>query len=1186
MSIRTITLFLSFLLPQVIIAQKQSPLDIALHYLNNNRQTWNLTASDLADVRVSDQYQSRHNGVNHIYLLQYHAGIPVLNGMAGVHITKDGRVAHATINFISGLSEKINSSTPTVSAQSAIRAAARHLELEIDAPLQIIDAQDKTEITFEGAGIARQPIRARLVYQPLPDSRVRLAWDLAIDQINRADYWSLRFDATTGALLAQNSYTVHCRLEDMASHRHGAACFNTQGLSRLRSQQLRPAPIQARTLAASPGESAAYRVFPLPVESPAHGDRKLVINPADELASPFGWHDTDGEPGPEHTITRGNNVHAFLDPNDTDVSNDDEPEGGRSLTFDFPFDPSLEPEEYQDAAVTQLFYMNNIMHDLAYHYGFDEAAGNFQQNNYGKSGEEGDPIKANAQDGGDFNNANFTSPSDGESGRMQMYLWNQDRNQLFAITAPDPIAGSIEAATANFGPAIDTIPVSGRVVEAFDGSNAPSMACNAITNPGEITGNIALVDRGECFFEQKVANAEEAGAIAVIVCNFEDGLTTMGGVADVDDPGIPSVMLKSSDCQRIRDFMNLGVEVRLQRQTLEGPERLDGDFDNGVVAHEYAHGISIRLTGGGKTASCLFNDEQMGEGWSDFFTLATTYQPGATGEIPRGIGNYVLRAGLNSGGVRRQPYSTDLSVNTQTFDDIIGTSSPHQLGEIWTSMLWDMYWKFIERYGWDDDLYTGSGGNNMAIQLVIDGMKLQACQPGFAEARDAIIKADSINNNGANTCLLWEVFSRRGLGWSAEQGSSFNRNDGVRAFDMRPECVQELKIAKTATELINPGEPITYTLTITNHKGAGVSGVTLTDQLPEGASFIGGSSVAPSLPRVSGNQVTFDIGDLADGESVTLTYQASTSPDLRSVRQFFDDVENGLDLWFFDNLEGFNIWEITDQNARSGNRSWFVPNTTEENDQVLFPITPIPVTGEQPVLRFYHYYDTEPGTDGGIVEISTDAGQSWQTVEREKIFKNSYRGKLTYQTFSLPFVEGYWGDSESFLDSYIDLSEYKGEDILFRFRFGSQPNSALDTIPETGWFVDDIEIMDMFNYQSEACVSSDQGDFACAEAPSRGTIVESGVFTSVDEPLTEKMQLQVYPNPAQEWLNVAIRSPQSADAILGLLSMDGRLLRQQRTRLVNGEQTLLVKTGDLPPGIYLLRVRTQGETMVEKVVVD
>jgi hypothetical protein len=64
---------------------------------------------------------------------------------------------------------------------------------------------------------------------------------------------------------------------------------------------------------------------------------------------------------------------------------------------------------------------------------------------------------------------------------------------------------------------------------------------------------------------------------------------------------------------------------------------------------------------------------------------------------------------------------------------------------------------------------------------------LQKCSPGFADARDAIILADSLNNNGANKDLLWKAFARRGLGYSAIQGSTNSRTDGTQEFDLPPD---------------------------------------------------------------------------------------------------------------------------------------------------------------------------------------------------------------------------------------------------------------------------------------------------------------------------------------------------------------------------------------------------------------
>lgn len=63
-------------------------------------------------------------------------------------------------------------------------------------------------------------------------------------------------------------------------------------------------------------------------------------------------------------------------------------------------------------------------------------------------------------------------------------------------------------------------------------------------------------------------------------------------------------------------------------------------------------------------------------------------------------------------------------------------------------------------------------------------MKLQPCKPGFIDGRDAILEADRLANDGANQCLIWEVFANRGLGWSAKQGDTDNREDQVEAFNL------------------------------------------------------------------------------------------------------------------------------------------------------------------------------------------------------------------------------------------------------------------------------------------------------------------------------------------------------------------------------------------------------------------
>src|SRR5690606_1991808 len=116
-------------------------------------------------------------------------------------------------------------------------------------------------------------------------------------------------------------------------------------------------------------------------------------------------------------------------------------------------------------------------------------------------------------------------------------------------------------------------------------------------------------------------------------------------------------------------------------------------------------------------------------------------------------------------------------------------SVPHGVGSVWAQMLWEMTWNIIDEHGFDPDIANGSGGNNIALQLVTDGLKLQPCSPGFVDGRDAILNADTLLYDGAHSDAIWIGFAKRGLGYSASQGSSNSVTDGTEAFDLPPGVV-------------------------------------------------------------------------------------------------------------------------------------------------------------------------------------------------------------------------------------------------------------------------------------------------------------------------------------------------------------------------------------------------------------
>jgi hypothetical protein len=182
----------------------------------------------------------------------------------------------------------------------------------------------------------------------------------------------------------------------------------------------------------------------------------------------------------------------------------------------------------------------------------------------------------------------------------------------------------------------------------------------------------------------------------------------------------------------------------------------------------------------------------MGEGWSDWFALMLSIKPGDVGATPRGMATFVINQDITGDGLRNYPYSTDMTVNPETFNTVnlnqvdngsgVMVTETHNVGEVWATMLWDLTWAYINKYGYDDNKYTGTGGNNKVMRLVLDAIKLQPCSPSFVQARDAILAADLATTNGQDYCLIWEVFARRGLGLNASSGDNNNSIDEVEDF--------------------------------------------------------------------------------------------------------------------------------------------------------------------------------------------------------------------------------------------------------------------------------------------------------------------------------------------------------------------------------------------------------------------
>ncbi len=151
----------------------------------------------------------------------------------------------------------------------------------------------------------------------------------------------------------------------------------------------------------------------------------------------------------------------------------------------------------------------------------------------------------------------------------------------------------------------------------------------------------------------------------------------------------------------------------------------------------------------------------MGEGWSDFASLWLYQKPSDGKYDAYPVGNYVLGWPPDGPGIRRYPYSFDMNIDPLTLGNYNGgypNNEVHNAGELWASVLWDINWLLIDRRGYDPDLYNGTAGNNLAMRLILEGMKLTPLNPTFIDGRDAILAADMALTGGQNQYDLWTAF--------------------------------------------------------------------------------------------------------------------------------------------------------------------------------------------------------------------------------------------------------------------------------------------------------------------------------------------------------------------------------------------------------------------------------------------
>ncbi|HEY1048424.1 MAG TPA: M36 family metallopeptidase, partial [Prosthecobacter sp.] len=526
-----------------------------------------------------------------------------------------------------------------------------------------------------------------------------------------------------------------------------------------------------------------------------------------------------------------------------------------------------------------------------------------------------------------------------------------------------------------------------------------------------------------------------------------------------------------------------GSPGRLQMYlwTAPDPDR-DASFDTHIIIHEYAHGLSNRLVGGG-VGMTAWQSMGMGEGWSDFYALCLTSDPSQDPNAVHPLAPYSARLLLDVVdsnyyfGIRRYPYCTDMAKSPLTFKDIdyrqavthpgvplsprYGSPNSianqvHAIGEVWCGMLWEVRAALMAKHG-------RAPGNERVLQLVTDAMKLSPANPNFIQSRNAILQADLVLSGGADAAEITAAFAKRGLGVEATSPASNYTEGVVESFDV-PDALKVTPLASftlEATRITGPIFPAVQTFTVHNTSAAPATWTAICTQswlslTPAGGTLPPGASVLVQ-GTVAANVVNMPAGTYAD--TVVFTNTATgvvrrrpatlkVNPLLARAALFNLDTDplwSREGEWAFGvptgthpeygaiepsrGFTGSNVFGIVLTGAHSGTPGPFAYLTSG----------PISTIGMQNVtLRFKRWMNqqVQPGTYA-TVDVSND-GITWTNVWQNSSNDHVIESGWSTQTYALGPV----ADNQPAV--YV--------------RWGHRVGMPIST-PMGGWNIDDIEFL-------------------------------------------------------------------------------------------------------------------------------
>ncbi len=375
------------------VPQAGDPEDIARRFLSRvpgPRRHSPAASGTEPDLVLIGRSRSPRIGLTHLTFQQEYQGIPLFDSELRVHLDDQGRIWR--FSRPQPLPAAPSEANIRLTAGQALKAALESLLGGDALPAVTTSVEDGPQRrTLFASPALKSPATVSLTWFPLAGAALP-AWQMYLDLGGAGAYWVV-LDAADGRLLYSRSL--------IRRERPTGLVFR--------------APDRANPLR-GPQSSEPWAGWPA-----SYGDC-----PGDIYPMQFRAGSQSGRCWVRAQQTEGNNADACLDADGDNLC--DARAVASQDRFAFPFEDAFDrdddPAPDRNAALANAFYWTNVLHDWLYRLGFDEAAGNFQADNFGRGGEAGDPVRLDLQDPAVLNNATFTTTPDGIAPRMELGLFS------------------------------------------------------------------------------------------------------------------------------------------------------------------------------------------------------------------------------------------------------------------------------------------------------------------------------------------------------------------------------------------------------------------------------------------------------------------------------------------------------------------------------------------------------------------------------------------------------------------------------------------------------------------------------------------------------------------------------------------------------------------------------------------